>query len=217
MNIGVLGSGTVGRTFASRLVELGHTVTLGTRDPAAAAAMDWLASVGRARGAQVGTYAGAAVHGGLIVNATAGAVSIAALTAAGESNLRGKVLLDLANPMDPTRGGPPSLSVANTDSLGEQLQRSFPEVLVVKALNTVNVEVMTQPERLDGEHTAFVAGNDAEAKATVADLLRSFGWKSILDLGGIESARGMEMYLLLWISIAGVFGTSSFNLRLIRG
>jgi 8-hydroxy-5-deazaflavin:NADPH oxidoreductase len=216
MNIGVLGTGVVGRTFASRLVEVGHTVALGTRDPAAAPAVAWLASVGLARGARIGTFAEAAAHGALIVNATSGAASIAALKLAGERNLHGKVLLDLANPLEFSQGGP-ALSVVNTDSLGEQIQRSFPDVKVVKSLNTVNVEVMVHPARLGDEHVAFVAGEDAEAKATVADLLRSFGWKSILDLGGIEAARGMEMYLPLWITLGGVLGTSAFNLRLVRG
>jgi predicted dinucleotide-binding enzyme len=152
-----------------------------------------------------------------VINATSGAASINALRLAGDRNLHDKVLLDLANPLDRSGDGPPMLSVVNTDSLGEQIQRSFPGVRVVKALNAVTVEVMTHPERLDGDHTAFVAGDDPEAKATVADLLRSFGWRSILDLGGIEAARGMEMYVMLWLSVARTFGTESFNLRLVRG
>jgi predicted dinucleotide-binding enzyme len=126
------------------------------------------------------------------------------------------VLVDVANPIDLSHGMPPSLSVVNTDSLAEQIQRTFPDLKVVKCLNTVNVAVMTHPERLGEDTTMFVAGNDAEAKATVADLLRSFGWRSILDLGGIEAARGMEMYLMLWLSLASAQGTAAFNVKIVR-
>ena len=220
MNIGVLGSGPVGRAVATRLVELGHVVCLGTRDPAHSAdAAIWLAGVGTARGARVGPFVDAARHGALLVNAVSGAGSIAALKQAGERHLHGKVLLDLANPLaspyeDPD--GPPTLSVVNTDSLAEQIQRTFPELLVVKALNMVNVDIMTHPDRLPEDTTVFVAGDDAEAKATVADLLRSFGWRSILDLGGIAAARGMEQYRPLWNALAAAQGTESFNLRVVR-
>lgn len=216
MNIGVLGTGVVGRSIATRLVELGHVVALGTRDPANPVAQEWLARVGTARGARVATFADTAAHGAMVINATSGAASIAALKLAGERNLHGKVLLDVANPLDFSQGMPPTLSVANTDSLGEQIQRSFPEVKVVKSLNTVNVEVMIHPQRLPGEHTMFVAGDDAEAKATVADLLRSFGWRSILDIGGIQAARGMEAYVLLWVTLRATQGTTAFNIRLVR-
>jgi predicted dinucleotide-binding enzyme len=216
MDIAILGTGIVGRTLASRFNELGHTVMLGTRDATNPVAAQWLTSVGTARGARVGTFAEAAAHGEVIVNATSGAASIAALKLAGERNLNGKVLLDVANPLDYSHGMPPSLSVVNTDSLGEQIQRSFPGVFVVKSLNTVTVHVMVHPERLPEDHQMFVAGNDAEAKATVADLLRGLGWRSVLDIGDISAARGMEMYLLLWVTLMGVQGTAMFNIRLVR-
>jgi predicted dinucleotide-binding enzyme len=217
MDIAVFGSGVVGRTLGARLVELGHAVVLGTRDPAGPRAREWRSAVGTARGARVDTYAGAAGHGELVVNATSGAGSIAALKLAGERALAGKVLLDVANPIDASAGRPVSLSVVNTDSLAEQLQRSFPEVRVVKSLNTVTCEVMVHPRRLSEDHTMFVAGNDAEAKATVADLLRSLGWRSILDIGPISAARGMEMYLPLWSSLMAAQGTAAFNIRVVRG
>lgn len=216
MKIGVFGTGSAGRTIATRLVELGHEVVLGTRDVTNPAAQDWLSRVGTARGARVGTFAESAEHGELIINATSGEGSIAALRLAGERHLNGKVLVDVANPLDHSQGFPPSLSVVNTDSLAEQLQRSFPDVRVVKTLNTVNADVMVHPDALPEETTMFVAGNDPEAKASAADLLRGFGWRSILDLGGIEAARGMEMYVLLWVNLMSVQGTSMFNLRIVR-
>lgn len=216
MNIGVLGTGIVGRTLATRLLEFGHVVAMGTRDAANPRAREWLGLVGTARGARIATFPDAASHGALVINATAGAGSLAALKAAGERNLHGKVLIDVANPLDFSHGMPPTLVVANTDSLGEQIQRALPGARVVKTLNTVTAEVMVHPRELPEETTMFVAGDDAEAKATAADLLRSFGWASILDLGGIESARGMEMYLPLWISLMSAQGTAGFNIRLVR-
>lgn len=216
MNIGVLGTGGVGRAIATRLVELGHVVCMGTRDPENPNARDWLATVGTARGARVGTFADAAAHGAILVNATSGEGSIAALRLAGERNLHGKVLLDVSNPLDSSTGFPPSLSVVNTDSLAEQIQRTFPALKVVKTLNTVTADVMVNPQQLPEDTTMFVAGEDAEAKATAADILRSFGWRSILDLGGITSARGMEMYIQLWISLRLAQGTNGFNLKVVR-
>jgi predicted dinucleotide-binding enzyme len=216
MNVGVLGTGIVGRSIATRLVELGHVVALGTRDASNPTAQDWLATVGTARGARVGTFAEVAGHGVLLVNATSGAASIAALKHAGDRNLQGKVLVDVANPVEESPGTPLSLSVVNTDSLGEQIQRSFPEVKVVKTLNTVTADVMIHPDRLPEDTTMFVAGNDAEAKATVADLLRSFGWRTILDLGGIEASRGLEMYASLWSALMAAQGTAAFNIRVVR-
>ena len=216
MNIGVLGTGIVGRSLATRLVELGHVVVLGAQDTDNPAAQDWLAGVGTARGARVSTFAEASAHGALLVNATAGAASITALRLAGERNLYGKVLIDVANPEESEPGVEFSLSVVNDDSLGEQIQRSFPDAKVVKALNTVHVEVMTHPDRLPEETSVFVAGNDAEAKATVADLLRSFGWRLIVDVGGIESSRGLEMYLPLWRVLSATHGTNALNVRVVR-
>ena len=216
MDIGVLGTGIVGRSLATRLVELGHVVTIGARDAADPVAQDWLAGVGTARGARAGTFAEAAAHGALVVNATAGAASVAALRLAGERNLHGKVLIDVANPEESEPGVEFSLLVVNDDSLGEQIQRSFPDAKVVKTLNTVHVEVMTHPERLPEETSVFVAGNDAEAKATATDLLRSFGWRSIVDVGAISASRGLEMYLPLRRVLAATLGTNALNLRIVR-
>jgi 8-hydroxy-5-deazaflavin:NADPH oxidoreductase len=152
------------------------------------------------------------------VNATNGAGSVAMLESAGEENLAGKVLVDVANPLDVSQGMPPSLFVCNTDSLGEQIQRRFSQVRVVKALNTMNCEVMVDPAKVPGEHDVFLCGEDADAKRQVAELLESFGWPAehIRDLGGIASARGTEMYIALWIRLWGALGTGHFNIGVVR-
>jgi predicted dinucleotide-binding enzyme len=224
MKIGVLGTGAVGQTLAGKLAELEHNVFVGTRDPAetlARAAVDRLGNppfkAWREQHAKVGfgTLAEAAAHGEIIINATNGAATIDALDAAGERNLRGKVVVDVANPLDFSKGMPPSLTVCNTDSLGEQIQRRFPKAKVVKTLNTVNASVMVAPGAVaGGDHTIFVSGNDADAKKTVSDLLRQLGWKDIVDLGDITTARGTEMLLPIWIRLWGVVGSPMFNFKL---
>ena len=208
MNVTVLGTGPVGRSVATRLVELTHAVAMGSRDPGNPDAAAWLASVGSHRGARVVGLAEAAAHGTLLVNATSAATSVEMLEQAGERNLHGKVLLDLANP-EP--------DAVDSVSLAERIQRRFPDLQVVKALNMVAPDVMTHPDRLPEETTVFVAGEDPEAKATVADLLRSFGWRSVFDLGGITAARGMEAYLLLWLNMRMAQDTNAFNIKVVRG
>jgi 8-hydroxy-5-deazaflavin:NADPH oxidoreductase len=213
VRIAVLGTGVVGQVLATKLVELGHEVRLGSRDIANPDARSWAASAGER--ASNGNFLGAAEFGELVFNCTAGAFSLEALEQAGDDALGGKVLVDVANPLDFSRGMPPTLTVANTDSLAEQIQRRFPDVHVVKALNTVNHEVMVDSSLVPGEHDLFVAGNDEEAKAQVTDLLESFGWprERIVDLGGIEAARGMEMYLALWLRLLGALGTHHLNIH----
>jgi predicted dinucleotide-binding enzyme len=217
VRFGVLGTGGVGRAIATRLLNLGHEVVMGSREAGNAAAAEWLAADGVGRPARSGTFAEAAASAEIVVNATSGHASLAALTMAGAANLAGKPLVDVANPLDFSHGMPPTLTVAVTDSLGEQIQRAFPDAHVVKTLNTVNSDVMVRPELLAEDHTMFVAGDDPEAKATVADLLRSFGWRSIVDLGGINAARGMEAYILLWLNMRMAQDTNAFNIKVVRG
>jgi len=216
MRIGVLGTGMVGSTIASKLCALGHEVTMGSRSAGSEAARAWAESAGPQ--ASEGTFADAAEFGELVFNCTAGVHSLDALAAAGAVNLAGKVLVDVANPLDFSQGMSPTLNVCNTDSLGEQIQRAFPEAKVVKALNTMNCLVMVDPGRVPGEHDVFVAGDDAEAKAQVRELLESFGWPAarIVDLGEIVAARGTEMYLLFWLRLRGVVQSGDFNIRLVR-
>jgi len=203
MRIGVLGTGTVGRALAGKLRELGHDVVVGSR----------------VAGDDAQPFADAAAHGELIVNATNGAYALDTLAQAGAENLRGKILVDVTNPLDFSRGRPPTLSVCNDDSLAEQIQRANPEVRVVKTLNTVNANVMVEPSLVPGEHNLFVSGDDADAKAEVVDLLESFGWQRdlILDLGDITTARGPEMYLPLWLRLFGAVGAPNFNIHVVRG
>ena len=228
MKIAVFGTGPVGQALAGKLADLGHQVVVGTRDPEATLARtepDYLGNPPFSGwkdahpGVALTTPAEAAAQGELIVNATNGAGSIAMLEAAGEQNLAGKVLLDVANPLDFSQGMPPSLFVANTDSLGEQIQRAFPGAKVVKALNTMNCEVMVEPGRLPGEHDVFVCSEDEGAKRQAAELLASFGWPAerVRDLGGIASARGTEMYLPLWLRLMGALGTANFNIAVVQG
>jgi len=211
MRVGVLGSGMVGRTIASRLLELGHEVRMGSRTAGGPAAQ-WAAGAGGS--ASAGDFAAAATFGELVVSATAGAGSVDALTQAGEANLAGKVLLDVSNPIDTGGPGPVTLTVANTDSLAEQIQRAFPKARVVKALNTMNCAVMVRPEAVPGEHVVFVSGDDHQAKQAIAQLLESFGWPEarIIDLGGLATARGTEGYLLLWLAIWQAVGPGQFNI-----
>jgi len=227
MKIAVLGTGIVGRTLAGRLSELGHEVTVGTRDPAATLARTEPDQMGNPpygrwqaqhAAVQLVPLADAAAEAEVVVNATAGGTSLAALDAAGATNLAGKVLADVANPLDFSQGMPPILSPSNTDSLGEQIQRAHPQARVVKTLNTMSATVMVDPARLPDSHEVFVAGDDQAAKETVRDLLHELGWpdEHIRDLGGIRAARGLEMYLALWLSLFGTLGTSEFNLRLVR-
>jgi predicted dinucleotide-binding enzyme len=202
-------------------------VTVGTRDPEETLARTepdyqgnppFKAWLDGHSGVGLETPAKAAAQAELVVNATNGAGSLAMLEAVGKENLAGKVLVDVANPLDFSQGMPPPLLVSNTDSLGEQIQRAFPDAKVVKALNTMNCEVMVDPSKLPGEHDVFVCGEDAGAKQDVAELLQSFGWQAarIRDLGGISSARGTEMYVAFWLRLWGALETGYFNIAVVQ-
>ena len=214
----MLGTGTVGRTLAAALAGRGHDVVVGTRDVDVTASRPEVAEWQAAHpGVRLVPLGETAAHGEVVVNATSGEGTLAAVGAAGD--VAGKVVADVSNALDFSAGFPPTLSVANTDSIGEQLQRAFPDARVVKTLNTMNASVMADPSLVPGEHHVFVAGDDADAKAVVTGLLTDLGWPatSVLDLGGIRAARSTEMYLPLWLSLMGVAGSPAFNIRLVRG
>jgi hypothetical protein len=226
MKIAVLGTGVVGRSVAAGLADLGHDVTIGTRDPQATLARtepdmqgtppfaQWHA---QHQGVALAPFADAASGADLLVNASAGLASLDVLEQAGAATLDGVVLLDISYPLDFSQGFPPSLFVKDTDSLAEQIQRAFPGLRVVKSLNTVNAALFAAPGSLGGgDHTVFVSGDDAAAKATVVGLLQELGWSDVLDLGDLTSARGAEMLLPLWLRIMGSLGTPNFNLKVVR-
>jgi 8-hydroxy-5-deazaflavin:NADPH oxidoreductase len=226
MRLGILGTGAVGKTLAAGLNGMGHEVMVGTRDPGetmSRADPDQFGnppfSAWRREHPEVelGTFDEAAAHGEMVVNATSGVVSLEALEVAGEENLNGKVLVDVSNPLDFSQGMPPTLSVSNTDSLGEQIQRRFVDARVVKTLHTMNAYLMVDPAQLAGaDHTVFVCGDDAEAKAEVTELLRGFGWTDILDLGDISAARGTEMLMPIWLRLFGALQKPVFNYKIVR-
>lgn len=225
MNIAVLGTGTVGRAVSARLDELGHAVTVGTRDPQSTLARTEVDGMGNAPyvewaaahpGIGLASYADAAAEAELIVNATSGAVSLEVLELAGAANLADKVLLDIANPLDFSAGMPPTLFVKDTDSLAEQIQRAFPDVRVVKTLNTLTADLMVHPGTLPEGSSVFVSGNDPDAKKVVTGLLEEFGHADVIDLGDITTARGTEMLLPVWLRLWGALGTPVFNFRIIR-
>jgi hypothetical protein len=218
MRIAVLGTGMVGRALAGRLNELGHEVTVGTRDVAVAAARpdvaDWVTAHPTV---PLQPFAEAARGADLLVNATTGQASVAALEAVGETGRAGRILLDIANPLDFSAGFPPTLSVKDTDSLAEQIQRAFPELRVVKSLNTLTAALMVAPEAVGGgEHTVFVSGDDAAAKQVVLALLAELGHRDVIDLGDLSTARGTEMLLPLWVRLMAALGTPMFQLKVVR-
>jgi predicted dinucleotide-binding enzyme len=205
----------VGNTIGSKLISLGHNVMMGSRTAGNEKATAWAASQGIS--ASNGTYADAAAFGELIFNCTSGIGSMEAFKQAGAADMNGKVVIDISNPLDFSKGMPPSLSVCNTDSLSEQLQREFPEAKIVKTLNTVNCNIMVNPAMLAGDHDMMLCGNDIDAKVTVKDILMNwFGWKTVHDLGDLTGARGMEMWLPLWLRFMMTTGTANFNIRLVK-
>ncbi len=228
MKIAILGSGIVGRTLAEKLIELKHEVAIGTRNTAKTLLRseredsdklpfgEWIKNFPEIK---LVKYAEAVRYSDFIINATNGEFSLSALKKVGEKNIEGKILMDISNPFDFSNGAPPSLFVSNTDSLGERIQHSFPSVRVVKALNTVAVQLMTHPSLVPGEHNIFIGGNDAEAKQQVSDLLASFGWSKelIIDLGDIASSRAMEQLLPLMLRLWDRFGHPNFNIKVVVG
>ena len=226
MKIAVFGTGVVGQTLAEKLASLRHDVTMGTRNVKEALSRMEKDHFGRPSfndwhtknpGIRLATFEDAAASGEFIVNATSGTGTLPALGQAGKENLSGKVLLDISNPLDFSKGMPPTLSVCNTDSLAEQIQRAYPALKVVKSLNTVTAAIMVNPALLPGDHHIFMNGNDGEAKARVKEVLQSFGWKekNIIDMGDITTARGTEQLLPLWVRLMGLLKTPMFSFKVV--
>lgn len=226
--IAVLGTGVVAQTISAKLAALGYEVMMGTRNVAETLARGGNESMGKQPfkqwhdehpAVQLGSLADAAAFGAMVVNATNGGGTLAALELAGRDNLKGKILLDIANPLDFSNDMPPTLSVCNTDSLAEQIQQAYPDAKVVKSLNTMNANLMVNPALLAGDHHVFMSGNDAAAKTVTKELLNSFGWpdSNIIDMGDISTARGTEMLLPVWIRLWGALKTPMFNFHIVVG
>jgi 8-hydroxy-5-deazaflavin:NADPH oxidoreductase len=215
MRIGILGTGVVGKTLGTKLSRLGNDVRMGSRKAGGEKATVWVKETGGK--SSEGTFADAAAHGEMVFNCTSAMASLEALNAAGAKNLEGKTLVDVSNPLDFSKGMPPTFVVCNTDSLAEQIQRAFPTTHVVKSLNTVTAAVMADPSIIPGVHDMFVSGNDAKAKAQVINLLKTgLGWKEVIDLGDISGARAQEMLLALWVRLYMKFQSPNVNVRVAR-
>lgn len=219
MKIAVLGTGMVGNALGTKLVQIGHEVTMGSRSANNAAAQKWASSLGE--NARTTTFRDAAEFGEVVISCTGGMYSIEALQSVGAEPLRNKILIDVSNPLQQDKDGSMILGFCNTESLGERIQRAFPQTSVVKALNTVNCDIMIEPSRVPGDHNLFICGNDPAAKKQVTQYLNDwFGWKpqNVIDLGSITAARGTEMMMPLWMRLLqGVVGHPHFNYQIIRG
>lgn len=215
MKIGILGTGVVGKTIGTKLVQLGHEVKMGSRTVSNEKAAEFVKVNGGT--ASQGTFADAAAFGELVFNCTQGAASLNVIKMV-EPNLNGKILIDVANPLDFSKGMPPILipSLSNTTSLGEEIQKAFPTIKVVKTLNTMNCAVMVNASLVLGDHDVFVSGNDADAKNKVKEILKQFGWKSPIDLGDISTARGTEQLLPIWIRLWEKLKTANFNFKIVH-
>jgi len=215
MRFGVFGTGEVGQALATKLVSLGHEVMLGSRQRGNEKAVAWSQRVGEL--GREGSFADAAQFGDILINATGGQVSLSALQAAGVADLPGMLLIDVSNPLQWTESGV-GLCVCNTDSVGEQIQRAFPKLRVVKTLCTVNNQVMVNPSVVPGQHTMFLCGNDAAAKQQMLSILQEFGWpaENCMDLGDITASRAIEMLILLWLKVYDVVDTLHFNLHVVH-
>lgn len=225
MKIAVLGTGMVGRSHAAKLTELGYDVIMGTRVVAKTEARNQPDEMGNESFAEwhaknsavkLATFKDAAEAGDLIIDAIAGEASYDVIKKL-KSEIGDKIIIDISNPLDFSKGMPPTLSVSNDDSLGEEIQKVLPKAKVVKTLNTMNYSLQVNPRMMaDGVHNVLISGNDEAAKQTVTDILKKYGWREIIDLGDITTARGAEMFLPLWLQLMGKLGSPMFNIRIVK-
>jgi len=212
MNVGILGSGDVARALGRGFLDRGDKVMLGSRSPEKLAA--WVTEMGR--GAAGGSFEEAAAFGEVVVLASAGTAAEKAIKKAGKKNLEGKVVIDVTNPLVYHEDAPPTLAYGPEDSGGERVQAAIPDARVVKTLNIVNNRQMISPEVEDGPPTMFVCGEDPGAKKEVAQVLESFGWKDVIDIGGIDASRELESLCVLWVRFGRLHGTWMHAFRLLR-
>ncbi len=217
MKISVLGTGSVGQAIGSKLIQLGHEVKMGSRSGNNEKASAWVDANGT--NAAQGTFAEAAAAGEIIFNCTKGEIALDVLRMAGPDNLKGKILIDISNPLDFSKGMPPTLLIVNDNSLGEEIQKLLPDTHVVKTLNTLTAKLMVNPELVNnGDHDIFMSGNNPEAKKQVSKLLQTFGWGAdhIIDLGDITTARGTEQILPVWVRLYAAMGTPMFQFKIVK-
>ena len=213
--VGVLGTGEVGRRLASGFRDRGHQVTIGSRDPETPELREWLSTDGT--GIEAGTFAEAAAGRELLVMAVLGDAAEQVIADAGRESFAGKVVIDATNPLDFSGGFPPKLSTSGEDSLGERVQRSLPDAKIVKAFNLIGNPYFVDPSFSEGQPTMLIAGNDADAKRTVTDLLADFGWSDVIDIGGIECSRELEAICIAWVKIGGVRGAWDHGFKVLVG
>jgi hypothetical protein len=217
MKIGILGTGMVGQAIATKMIQLGHSVMMGSRSGKHEKAEAWIAANGES--ASQGTFAETASFGEIIFNCTKGEITLEVIKQAGAENLKGKILADVTNPLDFSKGMPPTLLIVNDNSLGEEIQKALPETHVVKTLNTMTAPVMVNPSLVNGgDHSVFLSGNSQDAKAKVGALLQEIGWKenNIIDLGDITTARGSEQLLPIWVRLYAAMGSPMFQFKIVK-
>ncbi|MGL4598206.1 MAG: NADPH-dependent F420 reductase [Bacteroidia bacterium] len=225
MNITILGTGSVGQTLAEKFISQGHTIIIGTRNVEETMAKTGPTSFSewhsKNPAAQLKTFSDAAKEGELIVNALNGNATLTVFQALDAAHLEKKIVIDLSNPLDFSKGFPPTLleGLNNSNSLGESIQQIHPQAHVVKTLNTMWCGFMLAPNLIQGgQHINFISGNDQKSKEVVTQLLITFGWtqETLLDLGDITNSRGTEGYLLLWTRIYAATKNGAFNLQLVK-
>ena len=213
--VGVLGSGEVGRRLAGGFRSRGHDVMIGSRNPDKPELREWRSGDGA--GIKAGTFVQTAAHGELLVLAVLGNAAEDAIADAGRENFGGKVVIDAMNPLDFSGGFPPKLSIADDDSLGERVQRALPDAKVVKAFNTIGSPYSVDPTFSEGQPTMLIAGDEADAKGTVGDVLADFGWSDVVDIGGIEGSRELEAICIAWVKVGGSRSAWDHGFKLLVG
>jgi 8-hydroxy-5-deazaflavin:NADPH oxidoreductase len=225
MKISILGTGMVGQNLALAFAAKGHDIMIGTRDPAASVTNTAPNAYGQPgfgtwyqaqSGLELGSYHQAMVFGEIIINATNGLVTLEVLKQGQADKVGSKILIDVANKLQPVAGGMPMALANDEGSLGEEIQTAFPNLRVVKSLSTMNTHIMGNPALVAGDSSVFIAGNDSDAKAVTRALLVDFGWTDIIDLGDIKGARGVEMMMAIWLRLWGVIGNTPFNFKIVR-
>ncbi len=216
MKYAVLGTGMVGHSLASKLVDLGHEVRMGARDADNEKATAWAAEHGPNAGH--GSFADVVGWAGQVIFAVSGAALLDVAAGLPAEAVAGKTLIDVTNPLDGSAGFPPTLiaELSNTTSAAEALQNRLPGANVVKTLNTMNHKLMVDPSRIAGAHDVFLCGDDDAAKAEVRAMLGEFGWSDPVDLGPLAAARGTEGVLPFWLRVMASVGNADFNIRIVR-